>query len=63
METPAKQTQVAEQQLMYRNLAAIQVWAFRRAIDPSVPPWDDLSETEKRAIANAVVRAAIRLEV
>jgi hypothetical protein len=47
-------------QLMYRNLAAMNVWLMLREMDPGLPPLEALGESEVQRLANDIFDTAMR---
>jgi hypothetical protein len=48
-------------QLLYRNLAAINVWQMLRAMDPGLPAWEELDESAQQRCVNDITDSAMRM--
>ncbi len=48
-------------QLLYRNLAALNVWQMLRVMDPGLPAWEDLSDSEQTRHVNDITDTAMRM--
>jgi hypothetical protein len=47
-------------QLVYRNLAVLNIWLMLQAMDPELPAWDDLTPGERQRCSNDLFDAAMR---